>query len=228
MPGSRTCAPPPDPVRAGRVYPVIGVLIGLVVGVAYEMLVRLNLPGYGAAFVALGLGAWITGALHETALARLAAELAQPGQDPYRDGAARARSETLGAVALIVAFGVKAGSMIVLPIHGGIAALVVTHALARAVMPATALWLGPHGVDEDNETARRAAIFAAVLGALVCLLNLPLATALAAYAAAWLSALAVGALARRQLGADSSDGIGAAEQVAECAILLVIASAWYE
>ena len=60
---------------------------------------------------------------------------------------------------------------------------------------------------------------------LIAVIALPWKTALAAVLVTALSAWAIGLLAMRQIGGQTGDVLGAAEQVAETAILLLLAAA---
>src|SRR5689334_3235730 len=62
----------PDLARAYRAFPVVGALIGAVVGYADLVLARFGVPAIPAAALALGAGLLLTGALHEDGLADIA------------------------------------------------------------------------------------------------------------------------------------------------------------
>src|SRR5262245_33385511 len=61
---------PENFTRAHRAFPLVGAVIGAVVGGVYLGLAALGLPALAAAALALGAGAILTGALHEDGLAR--------------------------------------------------------------------------------------------------------------------------------------------------------------
>src|SRR5204862_1012932 len=65
-------AMPGNFVRAHRLFPVVGALIGLAVGLVCLVLRSAGLPDLAAAALALGAGAILTGALHEDGLADVA------------------------------------------------------------------------------------------------------------------------------------------------------------
>src|SRR5579864_2013 len=101
-------ASPPNLARAYRAFPLVGVAIGAVVGAVYLLLLWIGLPTIGAAVLALGAGAWLTGGLHEDGLADLA-----DGFGGGRDQAAKldvmrdSRLGTYGALALMISFVAK-------------------------------------------------------------------------------------------------------------------------
>ena len=63
---------PPNFVRAHRMFPVVGALIGAAIGLFCLALRGIGLPDLAAAALALGAGAILTGALHEDGLADVA------------------------------------------------------------------------------------------------------------------------------------------------------------
>src|SRR6187397_784671 len=63
---------PANFVRAHRMFPVVGALIGAVVGLVCLGLRSVGVPDLAAAALALGTGAILTGALHEDGLADVA------------------------------------------------------------------------------------------------------------------------------------------------------------
>src|SRR4030081_150115 len=69
---------PANFVRAQRMFPVVGALIGGAVGLLALGMRALGLPEFAAAALALGAGAILTGALHEDGLADVAGRIA-PG-----------------------------------------------------------------------------------------------------------------------------------------------------
>lgn len=225
-------ARPPNLARATRLFPLVGAGIGLAIGVLYEFFIGMNLPGFAAAFLALGLGCWLTGAMHEDGLADFADGLGGSTLERRLEIMRDSRLGTYGALALIVALGAKAGAMTVLPIHGAIPALVATHALARLSLPAIAHYLPPARADGlsagAGQPSLNSALIAAAIGVAIAVIALPLGTAINATIAVVAASLAVALLARRQLGGQTGDVLGAAEQAAETAALLVIASSWYE
>src|SRR3978361_2351288 len=65
-------AGPPNSARAYRLFPLVGALIGLAMGVLCLALRQVGVPDLAAAALVLGAGALLTGALHEDGLADLA------------------------------------------------------------------------------------------------------------------------------------------------------------
>src|SRR5581483_6049570 len=131
---------PPNFARAQRAFPVVGALIGAIVGLVYLGLKAIGLPALAAASLALGAGAILTGALHEDGLADVA--------DGFGGGRTKeakleimldSRLGTYGALVLMVSFVAKLSAMAQLPSNAVIPALVASHALARGTLPVIAM-----------------------------------------------------------------------------------------
>lgn len=54
--------------RAARAFPFVGLVIGLIAGLAYALFAAIGLPDVVAGIIALAVGALLTGALHEDGL----------------------------------------------------------------------------------------------------------------------------------------------------------------
>jgi adenosylcobinamide-GDP ribazoletransferase len=222
-------AMPQNFVRAHRMFPVVGALIGGVVGLLCLGLRRVGVPDLAAAALALGAGALLTGALHEDGLADVA-----DGFGGGRDVAAKleimrdSRLGTYGALILLVSFVAKLSALAAIPDGYVVPSLIAAHALARGLLPAMSMGL-PHARKDglaanagrpDTATTTIAALIA--LG--MALLSLSPANAFFAALAAGTSGLGMAWLAQRQIGGQTGDVLGGAEQVAEVAILVLLAA----
>jgi adenosylcobinamide-GDP ribazoletransferase len=106
--------------------------------------------------------------------------------------------------------------------------LIAAHALARGVLPAIALslpyaredGLARSGGQPDGTTA----MIAGGLALVIALVTLGWGDALWAAVAAGLSGFVIARLALRQIGGQTGDVLGGAEQVAETAILVLLAA----
>jgi adenosylcobinamide-GDP ribazoletransferase len=220
---------PANFVRAQRVFPVVGALIGGVVGLLILGMRALGLPEFAAAALALGAGAMLTGALHEDGLADVA-----DGFGGGRDRAAKleimrdSRLGTYGALILMVSFAAKLSALAALPDAVVVQSLIATHALARGVLPVMSMSLPYARNDGLAANAGRpdpaTAAIAGVLALVIALLTLPWIEALAAAVAAGASAAAMAVLAQRQIGGQTGDVLGGAEQAGETAILVLLAA----
>ena len=220
---------PQNFVRAHRMFPVVGALIGAAVGLICLGLRYLGVPDLAAAALALGASAILTGALHEDGLADVA-----DGFGGGRDRAAKleimrdSRLGTYGALILLVSFAAKSSALAAIPDGYVVPALIAAHALARGILPFMSLnlpyarndGLARNAGQPDPSTAGFAIIFALLLA----LLSLSWSNALLSALAAALSGLGIAWLAQRQIGGQTGDVLGGAEQVGETAILVLLAA----
>ena len=107
---------PANFVRAHRMFPVVGALIGVAVGLLCLGLRYLGVPDLAAAALTLGGSAIITGALHEDGLADVAdgfggGRNSESKLEIMRDS----RLGTYGAMILLVSFAAKLTSRIMAP-----------------------------------------------------------------------------------------------------------------
>jgi adenosylcobinamide-GDP ribazoletransferase len=219
---------PPNLARAYRAFPLVGAVIGAAIGAVDLLLLRIGLPAIPAAALALGAGALLTGALHDDGLADVA-----DGFGGGRDKAAKlevmrdSRLGTYGVLVLVTAFVAKVGALSVLPRGDVILALIATHALARAplavlaaTMPYAREGLAASVGRPDPSTAFAASLVAAA----IAFLALPASMAMTAIIVIAASATCFAVLAQRQIGGQTGDVLGAAEQVCEVAVLLTLAA----
>ena len=218
---------PANFVRAHRVFPIVGAAIGGAVGLVYLGMRAIGVPDLAAAALALGASAILTGALHEDGLADVA-----DGFGGGRDREAKleimrdSRLGTYGALILLVSFVTKLSALAAIPDAVVVQGLIAAHALARAILPAMSMRL-PYARKDglaakagrpDLATAAIAAAFALV----IALVALPLSEALGAALMAAACAIGMAVLAQRQIGGQTGDVLGGAEQLAETAILVLL------
>ena len=215
--------------RAYRLFPVVGGLIGLAAGLFCLALRKVGVPDLAAAALALGAAAFLTGALHEDGLADVA-----DGFGGGRDVEAKlaimrdSRIGSYGAIALIVGFATKLSALAAIPDSYVVPSLIASHALARGVLPALALNLPYARADglarSSGQPDPTTTAIAGALALLIALLALSWSAALWAAAIAGVSGFVVARLALRQIGGQTGDVLGAAEQIAETAILVLLAA----
>ena len=220
----------PSLADASWAFPVVGVVIGAIGGVAYTIASALALPPLAAALIAVASTALVTGALHEDGLADTA--------DGFGGGATRemkleimrdSRIGTFGVLALIVSVGLRILAIADTGTRWHVfAAMIAAHALSRGVLPAALRLLDPArddglgagaGKPEQNQVLIALAI--ALVIAVICI---GLRAGLSAAIVAAIVAAAIGWLARHQIGGQTGDVLGAIEQGAETAALLAIAA----
>jgi adenosylcobinamide-GDP ribazoletransferase len=222
-------AMPPNFVRAHRMFPVVGALIGAAIGLLCLALRATGLPDLASGALALGAGMLLTGGLHEDGLADVA-----DGFGGGRDTAAKleimrdSRLGTFGALALLVSFAAKLSALAALPDAQVVYGLIAAHALARGVLPVMSLNL-PYARKDGlaanaGQPDATVAMIAIAIAIVVALLVLSWANTFWAVLVTALSALAMAWLAKRQIGGQTGDVLGAAEQVVETAVLLLLSA----
>jgi len=222
-------AMPAGLARAQRAFPLVGAMIGLVVGLVDLSLLATGVPPLAAAALALGASAALTGALHEDGLADVG-----DGFGGGRDRAAKlsimrdSRLGTYGAIVLLVSFSARLSALASLPAATIVPGLVVAHALGRAAIPALAARMSfarDNGLGTSAGRPEAASVITAIIIAVViALVCLSAKEALLAVAVTVAGAAAVALLAWRQIGGVTGDVFGATEQVAETAVLIMLAA----
>ncbi|PLC02669.1 adenosylcobinamide-GDP ribazoletransferase [Variovorax sp. RO1] len=231
----------PQMLRAAAAHlPAIGWIAG---GVAAAVFVAVGagLPGVGGAFAAAVLSTvatvMLTGAFHEDGLADVADGL---GGSANRERALEimkdSRIGAFGAVALVLALGLKFGLLAALAARGldvVAVSIVGAHVLSRLVPLFLIRWL-PYVGDSSGSKAKPladaisgGALLVAVLWAapavalLLCAhdaVHVGVALVLLVLAGGWMARLFV-----RRLQGFTGDGLGATQQVCELAIYLALA-----
>ena len=212
--------------RAAWAWPFAGLVVGLPAALVLWGAGAAGLtPGFAAA-LALAVLVAATGALHEDGLADTA-----DGIWGGRDAARRleimrdSRIGTYGTVALILSLLARWSLLVAATDQGGGAAVLLASAVAgRAAMPWMLHALPPARADGlaqgVGRPSARAVAVALLLGG-AALLPWGLRGVLAAAVAAG-AVLALAHLARARLGGQTGDVCGAAQQVAEIAILAAL------
>ena len=209
--------------NAAWAFPLAGIIVGLVSGSVYLAAI-LALPALPSAILAMIAATLATGALHEDGLADVADGF---GGGTSRDDKLRIMRDSqvgsFGVVALIAAFGLTAVSMATAPADlrtlGWFAAI---GACSRAAMVVPMALLRPARSDGLGHAAVLTlgwrfwiAIAFAACAALATVPALILATVLIA--------VFMLLLAKRQVGGQTGDVLGATQRVSECACWLAVA-----
>ena len=221
----------PDLARLAPYAPLAGAIIGAASAIVLALARALGLPALLSAALALSALVLISGAFHEDGLADVC--------DGFGGGATRERKLEImrdsrigafGSAALALSLLLRAAALAALVGEGtwiGVASLIAAGALARAYGLAPMALLDPARTDGAGASVGRlepgaflksaltALVVAAILGVAVLGFGRTLLACLLAAAAA----LAMTAVARRQIGGQTGDVAGAAEQLAEIAFL---------
>ncbi len=207
-------------------FPLVGALIGAAGGLVFALAAALGLPPTLAALLAVAAQILLTGGLHEDGLADVA--------DGFGGGRTRAdklrilrdsRIGSFGAIALMLALLARIGALAALEGPALVTAvLIAAGAASRAALPVIMVSLPPAraeglaaGAGRPHPLRVTAGVAIAILAALALL---PPAMAMAGLIAAAGAALAIANLARRQIGGQTGDVLGAAQQLAEIGFLL--------
>jgi adenosylcobinamide-GDP ribazoletransferase len=128
----------------------------------------------------------------------------------------------------MVSFVAKFSALAAIPDAFVVQSLIAAHALSRGVLPVMSMSLPYARKDGLAANAGRpdlaTAGTAGALALIIALLSLPLADALCAALAAAASAIGMAWLAQRQIGGQTGDVLGGAEQLGETAILVLLAA----
>jgi adenosylcobinamide-GDP ribazoletransferase len=216
--------------RASWTLPVAGLLIGVTGAAVYAIAHAVGLMSGPAAALALGSTVVVTGALHEDALADTADGLGggrtrERKLEIMRDS----RIGAYGACALVISLILRWSALAAIAEPRSIAiALPLAHAAARAGIPAFMALVPPARSDglsaRAGQPTRQSATIALGLGVILLAVGFGPGKAILAVVLLALIGLMTAWLATRQIGGQTGDILGAYEQLAETAILLMAAS----
>lgn len=226
----------PVPVVAGAVevggavrwFPLVGAALGGASAlIAWAMHDLAGLPPALTATLVVGLGAWVTGAIHLDGLADTADGF---GGGRTRDDVLRIMRDPVigsyGATALIIVVATKVAALTALLDRGAaLPVLVAAPAISRWTISVLAMWL-PYARAEGGlgqaVTHRRngtGLLVSTTLTALIAIAALRI-DALLAWPLALLAAVWVGRASRRRIGGITGDVFGASVELTETTVLL--------
>lgn len=207
-------------------FPLVGVIVGLLGGLAYGIADWIGLPAILAAVIAVAVLVLATGGLHEDALADVADGFgAGGGRDRILAIMRDSRLGTYGALALILATVARIAALAALG-HPtpALAALVGAGAAGRTAAAGLMLWLPPARSDGLGAGAGRPTpegIYVGItIAALIVWLMLGFRVLVIGAVLGGGLALLTGGLARRKIGGQTGDVLGAAVMACEIGVLL--------
>lgn len=215
---------------AARAFPLAGLVIGLVGSLIYWLAMELGLSGLLAALLAVAATVIAGGALHEDGLADFADMLGVRGDRERKLVIMRdSRIGSYGTLALGFSVAIKVGALVGLGEPRLVAgALIASHVIGRAVLPVIMCSLPlarSGGLAHDAGTPSKAGMYQALgLGLLLAAFACGPGSALVSLVVAVVAAFLVSQLARRQIGGYTGDVLGAAQEIAQLAILINIVS----
>ena len=237
LPGEPDPHATPDFRRVPRMLPVAGVILALPAALVLIAAKGLGLGPFLAATLAVTVAALVTGALHEDGLADLA--------DGFGGGTTRerrleimrdSRIGSYGGVALVLSLALRIGALATLLDRTGAyaaLALVLAAAISRTAALAPMVLLDPARPGGAGAAVGRPTrgTFLVAMGLSLGLAAMALGLGLPAGGIALMlgfTALAAGivtALARRKIGGQTGDVVGACQQAAEVAGLIGLVAA---
>lgn len=225
------------PIQPERLHPLAactsgfapaGAVIGLIVGLIFLALHGLGLPGLIGAFLAVGSGLILTGALHEDGLADCVDALGAREKAQALAVMRDSRVGSFGVLALIVSLGLRVSVLVAFPSGVALAALVGAHAFSRGALAIALERLEPLrgeglGFAAGKPSSKQAMIGLAIgagLLLLACLFFAKLGVGFFALVLGGLAGLAAMELARRRFGGQTGDVLGAIQNCIEIATLV--------
>jgi adenosylcobinamide-GDP ribazoletransferase len=207
-------------------YPVVGLVVGLLGGMAFWLATRFGMAPLLAAGWTLAVMVGVTGGFHEDGLADTA--------DGFGGGRTRERKlqimrdshiGSFGTIALMLSLAIRTAA-----IATGVApvmAIIVAATLGRAAMAGLLLTSQPARSDGLAASLQRVSpMRSAAALTIAALTSVALLTPPAAFAVIFLSLAVVWAMTRlaaRQIGGYTGDVLGATEIVVECVVLSALA-----
>ncbi len=227
----------PDFTTVPRVLPLAGLLLALPAALVLVASWELRLGPFVAAALALAVLALITGAMHEDGLADVADGFG--GGNTWMRRLEIMRDSRIGAyggTALVLAFSLRLGALATLLDRSGAhaaLALLVAAAVSRTASLAPLVLLEPArpggaGASVGRPTGTTLAIAAGLcvgLGLIAWGLGLPLLGVALMLLLAPAAAYGLTTLAKRRIGGQTGDVVGACQQVAEIAALIGLLAA---
>lgn len=222
-------APDGNLASAVGVFPVVGAIVGLPAGLAGSAALLLGLPPLAAALIAIFVLALLTGALHEDGLADFADGLAGNSTEESIRIMRDSHIGAFGVLALIFGVGLRATALAAIADPDALWRIFAAAAvLSRTAMPLVMVWLpraSATGLATSAGTPRPGdVLFAVAIGLPIAVLLLGWSAVPAVLAVAT-AVVGMAMLARRRLGGYTGDVLGAVQQAAETAVLLVLAAA---
>lgn len=216
--------------RSVWAYPLVGAVVGALSALIWFAAQFAGLGTPLAAGLAIAAQVLITGALHEDGLADFADGFGG-GRDKETTLAIMrdSRIGAYGVIALILILGLRWGGAAGLALDNVLAGLIGAALLGRLAIVALVVFLAPARGDGFGRIIahppRGAALAALLLGLALVGAHMPLITTALAFVAAAAAAGYVAMIARRRIGGYTGDVLGAGEQLAETAALLVFVAA---
>lgn len=222
LPAGRLPDPAPRFADAAWAFPLAGLAVGAMAALVLTLALAAGLPATVAAGLALTTQIALTGGLHEDGLADLCDGL-WGGHDRARrlEIMRDSRIGSYGALGVVLSVGLRWAALAAIPDPA--TALIVAAMASRTAPVALMAWLEPARSDGLGHAAAQVGGLRVAVAFILGLV--PLVLFAQGFAAAVLAALAVTGLAlaaKARIGGQTGDVLGAAQQIAEIAVLLTL------
>jgi adenosylcobinamide-GDP ribazoletransferase len=227
----------PDFSRAARMVPIVGALLGLLGALVLVLSANLGIAPLPAATIAIGFLVLITGAMHEDGLADLCDGFGGGANVEHKLEIMKdSRLGSYGGAALVLSLLMRVGTLaglVATDLRLACAVLIAAGAVSRTAGLLPLVLLPPARAFGAGFAAARAsrlegfpvaAALALTCACLPLLTGASLTHVICACTVAALAAYGISAFAQRQIGGQTGDVAGAAQQAAEIAMLLVFSA----
>ncbi|MFO1183319.1 MAG: adenosylcobinamide-GDP ribazoletransferase [Bauldia sp.] len=226
--------PDRDLAASAWTFPLAGAVVGFAGGIAYVAASGLGLPPLLSATLAVTTTLWLTAAMHEVALAAAADGLAEAGSREARlDRMEEKQLGVYGVLSLIVSLLLRVAALDAMAWRGRWAILLLlmaSEAVGRSAV--VRLWQSleparPDAMSRERPNERVMLTGLAVAAAVALATGIPAAgffTTLVALAGAFAVTVAVERIAAERAGGQNVPLLGAGEQAAAIAFLVLVAS----
>ncbi|MCE9649030.1 MAG: adenosylcobinamide-GDP ribazoletransferase [Parvibaculum sp.] len=213
--------------RAMWAFPLVGIFVGAASGLTLLLALAIGLPPFIAATLAVAASVLLTGGLHEDGLADLADAAGGATRERRLEIMKDSRIGSYGVIALMLALLLRIGALSAFATAESALTLLALLAAAAAVSRAAIICIAfalpharPGGLSALAGRPTGGIAFAAAAVALLPCLALAPPTILAGLAGTGLAAFAIWSIARKWLGGQTGDVLGACQQAAEIGFLL--------
>ena len=212
-------------------FPLVGVCVGLAAALALWLADGFGLASQLAALLAIASMILLTGALHEDGLADTADGFGLGGDTEKRLAAMRdPRIGVFGMVALIVVFSARwtaLADLVSISFAEGATAIIAAAAISRGILPYVMHAVANARQDGLSASAGRPesqpALIALGIAAVISLFVFGISGTIVVAIVTAIVTIAIVAIARRLIGGQTGDVLGAIQQVTEAAVLITAA-----
>jgi len=214
-----------DLAAAAWSFPIVGIFIGAVSGLVYALAIWLGWTPWLAATLCVAALVLLCGALHEDGLGDFADGMGGTSRERRLAIMRDSQAGNFALVVLLLVFAARIGAVAAIEVPGD----VFTALMAAAAVSRTAMVVVMHilpAAREDGLGAgagrpgRGVALVAVLIAVLIALPGLGVAATLACIFGAAVGAGLIALMARRRLGGQTGDVLGAVQLVSELGCLL--------